>query len=70
MAYSTTDERSPLLGRSVDSSAALQVDAAVHNEDGVLEAPSIREPSNARLALIMGSIWVNKKQIAILNCAG
>lgn len=48
----------------------MQVDAAVHNENGVLEAPSIREPSNARLALIMGIIWVNKKQMAVLSYVG
>ena len=58
MANLTSSERSPLLGHSEGESGIEQAQGLVQNRDTVSIVPSIKEPSNARLALIMGSIWV------------
>lgn len=58
MANSTSSERSPLLGHSEDESSIEQAQGPAQNGDAVSIVPSTKEPYNARLALIMGSIWV------------
>ena len=56
MANLTSSERSPLIGYSEDESGIEQAQGLVQNRDAVSIVHSIKEPSNARLALIMGSI--------------
>lgn len=58
MAVSKPSERSPLLGQTINAQNVRTNDKYRNGDQGQDSNARHGQPSNARLALIMGSIWV------------
>lgn len=54
----TSNEQSSLLRHTKDTSVAENVQSSAEIENGVPPASSTEESSNAKLALVLGSVWV------------
>ena len=68
MAVSKPSERSPLLGQTINAQN-VPTNGKYRNGDGG-EGSNARhgQPSNARVALIMGSIWVRSARSHCRDC--
>ena len=58
MSVSKPSERSPLLGQTINAENVPTYDKYRNGDQGEDSNARHGQPSNARLALIMGSIWV------------
>ena len=56
-------ERSPLLGHTGSEPFTGPNEGSTRNAEAALPAAPIKEPANAQLAVIMGSIWVSRSPL-------
>ena len=56
-------EQSPLLGRTGAGPVTEPSERSTRNPEAALRTAPVGEPSNVKLAVIMGSIWVSRSPL-------